>query len=458
MSDSSDKAASKKTRATFGRNLVIGWFVLSMVLAGFFYGVLVGKYRLPPFDTLNAAKDAAHDWYLNWRSNTGLEAPQYADRKFQGTDTLVFGKEGAQPGLTLIPGYFDDGGSGYNGVMVVSETGEVVHGWDVSFSKVYDSDDHVQRFFGHGIRDWDFAAEQAYLYPNGDLLVLSSVGMLARLSWCGDVIWRVSRPFHHGFDIDHEGNIWALAWRVHVDIPEKFRRQYGELREDLLLKISPEGEVMEEISILGAMYDSDFRYGLHQGQEIDFWPSGIANDPLHTNNVNILSPEMAPAFPLFEAGDILISSRSLNMLFLLDGRSHLLKWHQFGPYFRQHDPDFLPDGKIMVFDNNIDSPVGSRILEIDPVTHDTQVRFQSPEGKAGFFSNIRAGSQPLENGNTLISEAQGGRVFEVDASGEMVWLFTNMSDDERTYQLGRARRLSPDAVDLTAMPACVASQ
>ena len=38
-----------------------------------------------------------------------------------------------------------------------------------------------------------------------------------------------------------------------------------------------------------------------------------------------------------------------------------------------------------------------------------------------FYSNLMSGAQRLPNGNTLITEADVGRVFEITASGEVVW-------------------------------------
>lgn len=207
------------------------------------------------------------------------------------------------------------------------------------------------------------------------------------------------------------------------------------------------------------MYRSNYHFALHQGQKFDRWPPVEANDPLHTNNAEILPEGLDEAFPQFNSGDMLISSRHNNMLFVLDGVTREIKWHQIGPFLRQHDPDFLSNGRILVFDNQIGAPrrfnpIGSRILEIDPKTHETFVRYQASNGEDGFYSNIRAGSQALPNGNVLISEAQGGRIFEVDRDGNMVWLYTNAMESGKAYQLGRAKRLSMDYINLEEMPSC----
>ena len=42
-----------------------------------------------------------------------------------------------------------------------------------------------------------------------------------------------------------------------------------------------------------------------------------------------------------------------------------------------------------------------------------------------FWSNVRGDQQRLANGNTLITESEGGRIFEVSPDGEIVWEFIN---------------------------------
>jgi hypothetical protein len=71
-------------------------------------------------------------------------------------------------------------------------------------------------------------------------------------------------------------------------------------RDDLVLEISPEGQVLRKWSVLRILYSNDLVGAL--------FPIGIdplENEPmtnlLHTNDVETLSAEDASAFPLFEA-------------------------------------------------------------------------------------------------------------------------------------------------------------
>ncbi len=58
-----------------------------------------------------------------------------------------------------------------------------------------------------------------------------------------------------------------------------------------------------------------------------------------------------------------------------------------------------------------------------------------------FYSNTQAGAQRLPNGDTLITDAEAGRIFEVTREGKMVWEFVNPTGYDRVY---RAYRYAPD--------------
>ena len=65
-----------------------------------------------------------------------------------------------------------------------------------------------------------------------------------------------------------------------------------------------------------------------------------------------------------------------------------------------------------------------------------------------FFSEWRGGAQRFDNGNTLITESETGRAFEVTADGEIVWEFWNPEIvDGKRKRIYRFRRVPPAAVE-----------
>ena len=80
-----------------------------------------------------------------------------------------------------------------------------------------------------------------------------------------------------------------------------------------------------------------------------------------------------------------------------------------GSFVQQHDPDFLPNGHIMVFDNLGGDPAcgRTRILEIDP-TLQTVVWSYDGCGEKPFDSERRGVQELLPNGNVLTVEPLPG--------------------------------------------------
>jgi hypothetical protein len=95
---------------------------------------------------------------------------------------------------------------------------------------------------------------------------------------------------------------------------------------------------------------------------------------------------------------------------------------------QQHDPDFLPNGHILLFDNLGGDPAcgRSRVIEIEPVSQSVVWRYDGCAGPP-LDSERRGMVQQIENGNVLITEALRGRVLEVthEEQPRIVWEYWN---------------------------------
>ena len=138
-------------------------------------------------------------------------------------------------------------------------------------------------------------------------------------------------------------------------------------------------------------------------------------------------------FRMFEAGDMLVSLRNLQTLVVIDGETHKIKWTMTGPFFGEHDADFAPNGHIIMFDNRITGHMPqlgySKVMEIDPATRTVAWTYSGSDAEP-FYSDIGGRVQWLPNGNILVGEPQGGRVFELardaDGTGKIVWQYVNL--------------------------------
>ncbi|WP_259228159.1 arylsulfotransferase family protein [Salinibacter ruber] len=192
--------------------------------------------------------------------------------------------------------------------------------------------------------------------------------------------------------------------------------------------MSEKGDVLKRMNVLDILYNNDLQRYISKadqpqaGTRGPLWKSDVS----HINDVEPLSSSLSREYPLFDAGDLLISLRNLHLVFVLDPGSGEVKWHASDPFITQHDPDFIGGGWIGVFDNNEDFTKrgrmngGSRIIALQPHTDSLRVLFPTKRSE-NFYTAIRGKWQKLENGNMLLTEANAGRVVEVAPNGETVW-------------------------------------
>jgi hypothetical protein len=337
---------------------------------------------------------------------------------------------------------------------LVNMRGEVIHRWAIPFSKVWSSPPHIRG----PVKDELVSFFYCHPYPNGDLLVVfhgleqraNGYG-LAKLDKDSNVIWKVPRNIHHDVDVGEDGTIYAIAHEVVQKMPPGLEGVPTPALVDELIMLSPDGELLRKpIPILEAFRDSPYAPllgALGAGNErelptevnrrrfFDGVPDNI-HEPLHMNCVRVLPRRLAKKFPRFQEGHVLFSLRSLDTVAMLDPEKKVVVWAAQGPWRAQHDPHFLDNGHLLIFDN-VGSARGSRVLEYDPNTQAFPWSYPQANNYP-ILTRERGMSQRLPNGNTLIVSSEQGKILEVTPSRETVWsLFTHRF-------VNSARRYSPE--------------
>lgn len=423
-------------------------FVASSIGLVFLAGFLVGVLRLPPYGALKFGLDAVLEVGQN-RETLVFQRPEsfLEPARHDGDGVTVLDPNRMAPGLTLLSGFFGES----NEVRLVDAGGEPVARWPVDVTEIFPDLDHIEPP-GHRPTDgWGTDIHGALALSDGSVLFNFEYMGLVKLDRCGEVVWTLPRMTHHSIHPSVDGNFWVPD-RVFVLDNSELPPLTTPYHEDLILKVSPEGRVLQEISVPGLMLRNGLQSLLTANSHFD-----VSERPrleiVHVNDIEELTPELAPAFPDFEAGDLVLSLRHLNLLMVVDPDAETVRWHRTGPWIRQHDPDFRPDGTITVFDNNADGALGalfggSRIVSVTPSatapsTGPVDVLYGGTEEQA-MYTDIRGKSQTLPNGNLLVTEALAGRVFEVTPDGELVWEFINRYDDDEVARLSDAVRYPPD--------------
>jgi hypothetical protein len=421
-------------------------FVLSLIGFSFAYGLIVGAYEVFPYRHLKYVLNSVETVIANRDSLTSDRPTAFlAERRYQGNGVTIHDPRRAHPGFTLLSGFFDD----LPGIRLVDMHGNVVQSWPISFFTLFESTDHIFPKNDVPASDWNVGVHGIHISPDGSVVFNLDGKGTAKLDRCGKPIWLLHRMTHHSIEESKDGSYWIPSRHFvenESDAYPLFRTPY---RDDTIMRVSPDGEILSEISLNKILIDNGL-YALLVANG-RFTTDMQEEDVLHVNDIDEMTEELAGSFPLFSAGDLVLSLRHLNMLMVIDPSNWQVKWYQSGPWLRQHDPDFQKDGTITLLNNNSDDTKdgellgGSSVMSIQPHLPDRPVNIlYGKKENEYFFTNTQGKHQVFDNGNILIVEYYGGRVLEVSPSGEIVWQYINEYDQESVARLSGAERYAED--------------
>lgn len=366
--------------------------------------------------------------------------------RYAGDGVIRYDKARAYFGLTLIQGEFPEGVE----IRLLDMSGNIVRRWPARFYDIWPEPSHVMRELIPAT-DHNYHTQGMWLLPDG-AVVFSMTGFgTVKMDKCGTVQWTVDRTTHHSITPVPDGSFWIPVRGDPHEVPEDLllkgfspKTPAETLRryEDRLMLVSADGKIMQEMSVLRALVEGDFHRELFDTWSID------KSDPTHINDIEVVTAPLAKKIVGVHAGDLLVSIRQLHMLAIFDRVSGRIKWHQTGPWVRQHDPDITEHGTIEVFNNgghhlNSDRFRGSSIMVLDPGTGKTKTLYPLADDSK-FYSKIMGTHQLLPNGNRLIVESMAGRVFEIDEKGEIVWDYVKPYDESHATVIESAVRYDMD--------------
>ena len=312
-------------------------------------------------------------------------------------------------------------------------------------------------------------------------------GRIERFDWEGNLVWSYDLSNdtacqHHDFTVLPNGNILLFAWdrldsTTAVANGKDPAQTNAWLWSEQVIELQPTGESGGEVVWRWRAWDhlvQDFDAGLPNHGVVSEHPElldlnffqGPPNgaDWIHLNGVTYNA----------ELDQILLSAHSFDEIWIIDhstttaqaathtggesgrGGDLLYRWGNPRAYdrggipdqrlFGQHNATWLPEGhpqagSILVFNNGNGRPGGnySSVDLIDPPvqpdgsytvlpgeaygpTEADELYTASPA--SDFYSMAIGGVAPLGQGY-LVSDGMGGRFFEVDTDGDIVWQYIN---------------------------------
>lgn len=416
--------------------------VAGLAFLAFLAGAAIMHFGVFPMDPLRrafAGGAALYEEATGYNDRTMTDF--WADARTEQRGVTRYDPARAGNGLTLYSSAHEQA------AYLMDMDGKVLHRWQMKFSQLWDESAAVKNPRGDGF----VYIEKARVLPNGDLIALyTAIGDtpwgygIARLNAKSEVIWKYLANAHHDFEIDDAGNIHVLTQRITETELPGFAHLPRPRIDDFLVTLSPDGRELSSTPLMDIYAKSPYGRRLYFSSQESFGNG----DYLHANSVDVLKAP-APGIPGSRAGQTLISFREISTVALIDEAQQRVVWAQSGPWVRQHDAQLLPDGNMLLFDNE-GSASGhgvSRVLELDPATSRIVWSYAGRDGEP-LESLSRSSQTRLASGNTLIVESMAGRVFEVAPDGDIVWEFVNPvrggEGDRRIPIIFWVQRIDPD--------------
>jgi hypothetical protein len=318
---------------------------------------------------------------------------------------ILHDTERAYPGLNLVvSGHAPE-------ATLMDMSGREIHRWSCDIHKAW-PDFRAEDFFGKNRKRIQTWWRRAHLMENGDLLVIFEGIGLVKLDKESNVVWSLRNGAHHDVYVAANGLVYLLTRRAHIDPKHNPEEP---ILEDFITVLTPDGEKKSEISILQALRNSMFSSILGRLE-----PSG---DILHMNTIELVENVADNSDISWLSGTALVSIRNLDLVCFVDIRKESVVWAESDLWHRQHQPTLLDNGNILVLDNRSSASTSS-VVEIDP--NSREILWSYVGGLDGpFFTGSVGSCQRLRNGNTLITETDYGRAFEVTPDKKIVWEYLN---------------------------------
>ncbi len=387
---------------------VFGALLLFLFAAWHVIGAQPGDSRQAKSSSQPSAGQSSEKGRLSAEQAEQLEALGYLQGSVKATvagGVSTYNPKKSSAGLNLyISGHSPS-------AILMDMEGNLLHVWHYPFENAW------KDYPGKLNKDHKSFWRRAHLYENGDLLaIFEGLGMI-KLDRNSRLLWTSGFKQHHDLDVHENGDIYVLT-RMGAMIPRINKRK--PVIEDSITILGPDGWGKRSFSLIEAL-ERYPEYALYWNRA-----KQKKGDIFHTNSLEILDGSAAHKNPAFAKGNLLVTMRSLDAVFIVNSKAEQVVWGFSADFEKPHDAQVLPNGNLLLFDNLGGSPKrgSSRMLEYRLPGMDLAWTYEGTPWDR-FFSEGSGMAQRLPNQNTLITETDTGRAFEVTPEGEIVWQFIN---------------------------------
>ena len=224
------------------------------------------------------------------------------------------------------------------------KTGKILYKWKIN---VNDLNQNYNRYFTYDKKNYQSNLStrifHPYLFNNGDLLFIG--GGLNKVDKNSKTLWGFPNfKAHHSIEKYQENEFWVCTQNNNLSLANKYH-----IKDDCITKINIKtGKIIYNKSIFEILIQNGYNLG-----EI------LINTDLENNHkyidyfhLNDIQPVLSDS-KFWKKGDIFISLRHQNRIFLYRPSTNKIIWTTNGSWLKQHDIDILNNHQISFFGNNV---------------------------------------------------------------------------------------------------------
>lgn len=333
---------------------------------------------------------------------------------------------------------------------------KTIHRWNPdinSINKKIDTNRDEYKLLNRDHHENRYKIDSPILDRDGGLIIHPNGSALVKLDFCSKVIWiNDDDHFHHMGEIDEDGYFWIPSSIYPYSISEKkIGKDFGDFFDDAITKISPDGEILFQKSVMKILLENNFHSLFFSNQMFD-------GDPIHLNDIQPVSKNSK----FWKKGDLFLSLRAQNMIIQYRPSDNKIINMIKGPFINQHDVNIVSDSEISIFNNNLYYYKGPRVkggnLHFD-TTHELKIaevvvynfetksfrkKFQDSMNNYNVKTSVQGLAEILDDGSLFVEETQKGRLLFFDEKGNLEWEYINKAKNGKNYALGFSKIIYND--------------
>jgi hypothetical protein len=330
--------------------------------------------------------------------------------------------------------------------LISTKSGKTIYKWNIPLDQIII--EYNKSFTLN--RKKEFSKNSTRIYHpflNNDGSIIFGAGGLYKVDKYSNYIWKKTKlRRHHSIERENEKIFWTCG-----DNNSKKNELKFDLSDDCIYKIDANnGKIILKKSIFEILIENNINIGellTNTGAEV------VNKGKIDYFHINDIEPVLSDS-KFWKKGDLFISLRNRNMIFLYRPCENKIIWKQSGPWLKQHDVDIINSNQIGIFGNDVID--GNFSLKknffINKTNHHYIFDFEEQTIKTPFnqlFKNqkiqtiFEGRSKIITNKGIFIEETCGGRLIFGDEKG-LIWTYVEKIDEEHLSMFSWSRYITEE--------------